>query len=81
MCDHCHFIITHSQYLPALPSYPYPYTLITCLPSLPIYTPYTLITIHIRTVDHTGYETYTIFIRDLKTGELLKDEIEGTDGR
>lgn len=32
-------------------------------------------------VDSTGYETYTIFIKDLNTGKVSEEVIEGTAGR
>ena len=31
-------------------------------------------------IDHSGYETYNIHIKDLKTGHLLSDTIENSDG-
>ena len=31
-------------------------------------------------IDHSGYETYNIYIKDLKTGNLLSDSIENSDG-
>lgn len=29
---------------------------------------------------YIGYETYTIFIKNLKSGAILEDRIEGSDG-
>lgn len=31
-------------------------------------------------VDNSGYETYQIYVKNLRTGEILSDAIEGSDG-
>ena len=31
-------------------------------------------------LDVTGYETFTIYVRDVKTGKVLPDQVPDTDG-